>query len=76
VANDEGRREASSSRFGWALSGFVLLALYLVLRIVVGFWWALALTLVAALVLAFIRFVGALTREGMSPPLRRRRRRE
>jgi hypothetical protein len=73
VADDEGRREKSSSRFGWSLSGFALLAGYFVLRIFVGFWWALALTVAAALVLALIRFVGALTREGMSPPLRRRR---
>jgi hypothetical protein len=75
VADDERTRRESSSRFGWGLSGFALLAGYFVLRVVVGvgFWWALALTALAALVLAFFRFVDALTREARSPPPRRRR---
>jgi Na+-driven multidrug efflux pump len=73
VTDDEGKRGQASSRFGWGFSGFALLAVYLVLRIVVGFWWALGLTLAAALVLALLRFVRALTREATSPPPQRRR---
>jgi hypothetical protein len=58
----EGRQGRSAPRFGWGFSAFALLVVYFVLRIVVGFWWALALTVAAALVLAVFRFVGALTR--------------
>ena len=57
-------------------TGIALLGLYFVLRYFVGFWWAIVLTVGAALVLAVFRLVGAITREETSPPPRQHRRRE
>jgi hypothetical protein len=74
IANlTRGRRdEPCSDGLPWT-AGIVLLSLYFALRYFAGFRWALALTVAAALVLAFLRFVGAITREETSPPPRRRR---
>jgi hypothetical protein len=58
--------------WGWPLTGVGLLLFYLGLRLVVGFWAALVVTAIVALVLLVFGVVNALIDDAMGPPRRRR----
>jgi hypothetical protein len=57
-------------RLAVSSSALALLAFYFLMRVAVGFWWALGLTVAAALMIALVRFGVALTRAATSPPPR------
>jgi hypothetical protein len=71
-------RDKSEAPFQLLLVPIMSIAVYYVLKRVVGaeFWWALVLTVLFGLALGFLVLTVLATKEAMSPPPRQHRRRE